>query len=103
MLLPGEYIRPDPIQQAVLADSANLFIPHDNSFILRCLTGEKGDIIITGNGIHIQSCTFLNWDGNVFFCDIYETRPQVCRDYETGSVECLEQRQVDPWQKVRFE
>jgi len=44
-----------------------------------------GDIILTGNGIHIQSCTFLNYDGNVFFCDIYETRPQVCRDYMPGS------------------
>ena len=42
-----------------------------------------GDIILTGNGIHIQSCTFLNYDGNVFFCDIYETRPRfaaiICR------------------------
>ena len=42
-------------------------------------------------------------DRNTMLCMIYEQRPQVCRDYETGSVECLEQRQVDPWQKVRFE
>lgn len=42
-------------------------------------------------------------DRNTMLCMIYEQRPQVCRDYETGSVECLEQRQIDPWQKVRFE
>jgi len=39
------------IRQAVLADSANLLIPHDTGFTLRCLTGEKGDIKITGRGI----------------------------------------------------
>lgn len=43
------------LRQAVQADSANLFMPHDNSFTLRCLTGEKGDIIITGRGI-ISEC-----------------------------------------------
>ncbi len=42
-------------------------------------------------------------DRNTMLCTIYALRPQVCRDYEAGSVECLEQRQVDPWQKVRFE
>ncbi|MDH4232753.1 MAG: sensor domain-containing diguanylate cyclase, partial [Nitrospirota bacterium] len=39
------------IRQAVLADSANLFIPDDSSFSLRCTTGDKGDILITGKGI----------------------------------------------------
>ena len=32
------------IRQAVLADSANLFIPDDASFTLRCSTGEKGEV-----------------------------------------------------------
>ena len=44
-----------------------------------------GDIILSGQGIHIQSCTFLNWDGNAFCCDIYDTRPHVCRNYVPGS------------------
>lgn len=43
------------IKQAVFADSANLFIPHGNGFILRCSTGEKGEIIITGKGL-VASC-----------------------------------------------
>ena len=25
-----------------------------------------GDIIITDNGIHLKTCTFLNWNGKVF-------------------------------------
>ena len=43
------------IRQAVLADSANLLVPDDASFTLRCSTGEKGDIIITGRGI-VSAC-----------------------------------------------
>ena len=43
------------IRQAVLADSANLFIPYDKSFTLRCSTGENGDIKITGTGIASSS------------------------------------------------
>lgn len=39
------------IRQAILADSANLFIPDDASFTLRCSTEEKGNIKIAGNGI----------------------------------------------------
>ena len=43
------------IRQVVLADSANLFMPHDTTFTLRCSTGEKGESIITGRGI-ISAC-----------------------------------------------
>ncbi len=43
------------IRQAVLADSANLFIPEDASFALRCSTAEKGSIKIAGNGI-LSAC-----------------------------------------------
>lgn len=39
------------IKQAVFADSANFFTLHNNSFILRCSTEEKREIIITGKGI----------------------------------------------------
>ena len=43
------------MRQAVLADSASLFIPHGTSFTLRCRTGEKGDVIVTGRGI-VSAC-----------------------------------------------
>ncbi len=43
------------IKQAVFADSANLFMPQGNGFILRCSTAEKGEIIITGKGV-IAAC-----------------------------------------------
>jgi two-component system, cell cycle response regulator len=43
------------IRQAVLADSANLFVPDDNSFTLRCTTGQNGNIKITGRGILASS------------------------------------------------
>lgn len=39
------------LKQAVFADSVNLFVPHQNSFLLRSSTEEKGDIIITDKGI----------------------------------------------------
>ena len=43
------------IRQAVLADSANLFVPDDTSFSLRCSTEEKGGIKIAGSGI-LSAC-----------------------------------------------
>ncbi len=35
-------------------------------------------------------CTAL--DRNTMLCTIYEQRPQVCRDYEMGGLECLDER-----------
>ena len=45
------------IKKAVFADSANFFVPHHSSFMLRCSTEKKGDIKIkiTDKGI-IQAC-----------------------------------------------
>jgi diguanylate cyclase (GGDEF)-like protein len=56
------------IRQAVLADSANFLVPNDASFTLRCSTGDKGDVIITGTGI-VSACLrdkkpFLSGDLN---------------------------------------
>ncbi len=56
------------IRQAVLADSANLLVPNDASFTLRCSTGDKGDVITTGRGI-VSACLrdkkpFLSGDLN---------------------------------------
>lgn len=56
------------VRQAVLADSANLLVPNDSSFTLRCSTGDKGDVITTGGGI-VSACLrekkpFLSGDLN---------------------------------------
>lgn len=56
------------VRQAVLADSANLLVPNDASFTLRCSTGDKGDVITTGKGI-VLACLrdkkpFLSGDLN---------------------------------------
>jgi Fe-S-cluster containining protein len=47
----------------------------------------SGDTIVSSSGKHLKNCIYLNRDGETFFCDIYETRPQVCRDYLPGSSE----------------
>lgn len=35
-------------------------------------------------------CVALN--RNTFLCSIYERRPTVCRDYQAGDYECLQER-----------
>lgn len=45
----------DTLKNAVFADSANLFVPNGDSYFLRCSTEEKGEIIITGQGIISRS------------------------------------------------
>lgn len=32
--------------------------------------------------------------GTVFFCTLYERRPQICRDLDRGSPECLGEREA---------
>lgn len=39
------------IKGALYADAANLFTPHGDSFVLRCSTEGKGDVIIASRGI----------------------------------------------------
>ncbi len=45
----------------------------------------SGDTIVSARGRHLASCVYLNRDGESFSCDIYETRPRVCRDFAPGS------------------
>jgi uncharacterized protein len=33
-------------------------------------------------------------DRNTMRCTIYEVRPQICRDYEMGGADCLEERRA---------
>lgn len=42
------------IKQAVFADSANLFVPHNDGFMLRCSSDENSDIDIKGNGLILE-------------------------------------------------
>ena len=46
-----------------------------------------GDHIIDKSGAKVTACAYLNWNGTTFFCEIYETRPSVCRNYIPGSSE----------------
>lgn len=32
-------------------------------------------------------------DRDTLLCSIYENRPQICRDFEMGSYECIDERQ----------
>ncbi len=58
-----------------------------------------GDRIVDRTGAKVTSCTYLNWNGTTFFCEIYETRPMVCRNYVPGSSELCplyyQKKQVD--------
>ncbi|MBN2157952.1 MAG: hypothetical protein JW807_01060 [Spirochaetes bacterium] len=53
----------------------------------------SGDRIMSSEGKFLKSCAYLGWDGNAFFCEIYETRPLVCRNYIPGSSELCPQHE----------
>jgi Fe-S-cluster containining protein len=44
-----------------------------------------GDQIINKFGEKVGDCIYLNWDGTLFSCEIYETRPLICRNFIPGS------------------
>lgn len=47
-----------------------------------------GDHFVSShNGRYIHTCPFLEWEGELFSCSIYETRPGVCAEYLPGSSE----------------
>ena len=80
----------DMIAYATDADVQRWEREHRYDIISRIKGNDKiwsGDTLISSNGMHLKSCIYLNRDGEAFFCDIYETRPQVCRDYLPGSSE----------------
>ena len=50
----------------------------------------SGDRIIDRTGFMVTisrtSCVYLKWqDDSSYFCEIYETRPMVCRSFKPGS------------------
>ncbi|MGC9324224.1 MAG: YkgJ family cysteine cluster protein [Desulfomonilia bacterium] len=51
-----------------------------------------GDHLVSADsGQYLHACPFLRITGQTCTCSIYETRPQVCRDYEPGSSEICPQ------------
>lgn len=46
-----------------------------------------GDRIVSRTGSKVTSCYYLSSDGSLWTCEIYPTRPRVCRDYIPGSSE----------------
>ncbi|HPR56171.1 MAG TPA: YkgJ family cysteine cluster protein [Deltaproteobacteria bacterium] len=45
-----------------------------------------GDHFVSArDGRILMCCPFLTWDGSGAACSIYETRPNVCRNYRPGS------------------
>lgn len=50
-----------------------------------------GDRIIDQSGAKVTTCRYLNRDVSLFSCEIYETRPLVCRNYIPGSSELCPQ------------
>ncbi|HEU18369.1 MAG TPA: hypothetical protein ENO00_03165 [Deltaproteobacteria bacterium] len=42
-------------------------------------------LISTIDGHQLHGCPFLMWENGRYTCTIYETRPQVCRNYVPGS------------------
>ena len=44
-----------------------------------------GDRIVNRFGVKARDCVYLNWDGTLFSCEIYETRPLICRNFIPGS------------------
>ncbi|HHO76589.1 MAG TPA: YkgJ family cysteine cluster protein [Deltaproteobacteria bacterium] len=62
----------------------------DRQDILHIIENEQavwlGDHFISARtGRLIYGCPFLEVEGEIFTCSIYETRPKVCADYEPGS------------------
>lgn len=44
-----------------------------------------GDRIVSRDEGSFQGCPFLKWENRQYACTIYETRPNVCRDFCPGS------------------
>lgn len=54
--------------------------------IENCQAVWAGDHFVSArDGTFLHGCPFLEWDGGIYNCSIYGTRPRVCRDYRPGS------------------
>jgi len=47
----------------------------------------SGDRMVSASGKRLKNCIYLCRDGSSFLCEIYNTRPLVCRNYIPGSSE----------------
>jgi Fe-S-cluster containining protein len=51
-----------------------------------------GDHLVSSeDGHYLRGCPFLAWEEDHSCCTIYETRPQICRNYQPGSSEICSQ------------
>lgn len=51
-----------------------------------------GDHLVSADdGRTFRGCPFLEWEGGLSRCAIYETRPRVCRSFRPGSSEICPQ------------
>ena len=73
-------------------DDRTRWVREGRSDILRTMETEgavwAGDHFVSGrDGNYLHECPFLRRSEEFYICDIYQTRPQVCRDYIPGSSE----------------
>ncbi|MFB3926932.1 MAG: YkgJ family cysteine cluster protein [Syntrophales bacterium] len=64
--------------------------------IILILEIEKGvwagdRLVSSRDGKNLRGCPFFSCTGQAFSCSIYETRPEVCRNYIPGSSELCPQ------------
>lgn len=50
-----------------------------------------GDRIVNRFGVKVTTCVYLALVGSSFACEIYDTRPVICRSYIPGSSELCPQ------------
>ncbi|MCX5807176.1 MAG: YkgJ family cysteine cluster protein [Proteobacteria bacterium] len=76
------YVSPEDIQRWEKEQRYDILDRlHDNNVFW------AGDRIINKFGTSVTSCFYLNWDVSFFSCEIYETRPMICRNFIPGSSE----------------
>ena len=87
MMSVGKSINPtDPCKVCRGACCETLVTPLTGSDKVNAWLAERGEIC--GRFIRLECrCKRLTREG---FCSIYETRPEICREYPVGSPACIE-------------
>jgi len=77
------YVTPEDIERWHLEDRKDIL-----TVIEREHAVWMGDHLISSqDGHYLHGCPFLSWEGEHSSCEIYSTRPRVCRQYKPGSSE----------------
>jgi Fe-S-cluster containining protein len=81
------YVTPDDLQRWKRENRHDILHIMENEHAI-----WAGDHFISSiDGRYLHGCPFLKWEGGLYACSIYETRPQMCRDYQPGSSELCPQ------------